>query len=395
MKKVIFIFLIFFSFFLSTQAIELPITSKNAILYNLDENSILYEKNSEQEVPIASLTKIMTSIVAIENLPNLDEKVTLTYADFAGLIEADASVAGFYVGEEVTIRDLLYGLLLPSGADAAQALTRLVAESREEFVKKMNEKVKELGLEHTNFVNETGLHDENHYSTVKDVAEIFKYALNIPELKDIFSHETYQTSNNYHTFFSTVMAYKNSYGLDMDYLIGGKTGTTDEAGLCLATFASSNNTNYLLVTTGADSDGGHIKDAQTIYDYFISNYETYEVISENDVILTLKTLNAKEKEVPFKANKNMNKYLLKGFKKTDLVYQYDGINSINYFTKVGSKLGTVSIILNGEIIDNIDIVLSEKLSFSLLAFLLNYWYGFAIIFLIIIIIFLTKKVRHH
>ena len=91
----------------------------------------------------------------------------------------------------------------------------------------------------------------------------------------------------------------------------------------------------------------------------------------------------------------MNKYLLKGFKKTDLVYQYDGINSINYFTKVGSKLGTVSIILNGEIIDNIDIVLSEKLSFSLLAFLLNYWYGFAIIFLIIIIIFLTKKVRHH
>ena len=266
MKKIIIFLLAFLGFLGNVKAIDFDLNSKNAILYNLDEDTILYEKDSEKQTFIASLTKIMTAIVAVENVNDLDEKVTLTYEDFAGLIEADASVAGFYVGEEVSIRDLLYGWLLPSGADAAQALTRIVAGSREEFVKLMNDKAEELGLEHTHFVNETGLHDEEHYSTVKDVAVMFKYALQNPTLKEILSNPTYTTSNNSKSFFSTVMAYKNHYDLEMDYLIGGKTGTTDEAGLCLATFAVGGNTNYLLVTTGAEDDGGHIKDAKLIYE---------------------------------------------------------------------------------------------------------------------------------
>ena len=178
MKKIILFLCIFLFSFMNVKALSFDISSKNAILYNLDEDTILYEKNSEEEVPIASLTKIMTSIIAIENITNIDEEITLTYDDFKGLIEADASVAGFYVGENVTYRDLLYALLLPSGADAAQALTRLVGEGRDNFVQMMNDKAKELGLEHTNFVNETGLDADNHYSTVKDVATIFKYAIN-------------------------------------------------------------------------------------------------------------------------------------------------------------------------------------------------------------------------
>ena len=209
-------------------------------------------------------------------------------------------------------------------------------------------------------------------------------------LKEIFATDTYTTTDNNLSFSSTVKAYQNNYNLDMDYLIGGKTGTTDEAGLCLATIASSNNTNYLLVTTGSKIPGGHIKDAKLIYDYFIENYQNYEVISDDDIILTLKTKNAKEKEVVFLAEKDMFKYLNNGFTKNDLTYQYEGINEVNYFTKVGSKLGTVHIVLNGEIIDHIDIVLKEKLTFSLLAFLINYWYG-VIIILIIIIGFMVKK----
>ena len=187
------------------------------------------------------------------------------------------------------------------------------------------------------------------------------------------------------------MAYKNSYNLEMDYLIGGKTGKTDEAGLCLATFALGGNTNYLLVTTGAEGDGGHIKDAKTIYDYFISHYDTYEVISDKDLILSLKTVNSKEKEVVFYANKTLNKYLAKDFNKKDLFYQYEGVEKVNYFTKVGTKLGTVRVILNDEVIDNIDIILNEKLTFSLMAFLINYWYGVVIILLIVIFTFIMIK----
>ncbi len=373
MKKIIIFLLAFLGFLSNVKAIDFNLNSKNAILYNLDEDTILYEKDSEKQTFIASLTKIMTAIVTVENISNLDETVTLTYDDFAGLVEADASVAGFYVGEEVTIRDLLYGLLLPSGADAAQALTRIVAGSRDEFVNLMNDKATELGLLNTHFVNETGLHDNNHY------------------LKEIFSNPTYTISDNSKSFFSTVMAYKNSYNLEMDYLIGGKTGTTDEAGLCLATFALGGNTNYLLVTTGAEGDGGHIKDAKTIYDYFISHYDTYEVISDKDLILSLKTVNSKEKEVVFYANKTLNKYLAKDFNKKDLFYQYEGVEKVNYFTKVGTKLGTVRVILNDEVIDNIDIILNEKLTFSLMAFLINYWYGVVIILLIVIFTFIMIK----
>ena len=394
MKKIIIFLLAFLGFLSNVKAIDFNLNSKNAILYNLDEDTILYEKDSEKQTFIASLTKIMTAIVTVENISNLDETVTLTYDDFAGLIEADASVAGFYVGEEVTIRDLLYGLLLPSGADAAQALTRIVAGSRDEFVNLMNDKAKELGLLNTHFVNETGLHDNNHYSTVKDVATMFKYALQNPTLKEIFSNPTYTISDNSKSFFSTVMAYKNSYNLEMDYLIGGKTGTTDEAGLCLATFAMGGNTNYLLVTTGAEGDGGHIKDAKTIYDYFISHYDTYEVISDKDLILSLKTINSKEKEVVFYANKTLNKYLAKDFNKKDLFYQYEGVEKVNYFTKAGTKLGTVRVILNDEVIDNIDIILNEKLTFSLMAFLINYWYGVLVILLIVIFTFIMIKKKH-
>ncbi len=394
MKKIIIFLLAFLGFLSNVKAIDFNLNSKNAILYNLDEDTILYEKDSEKQTFIASLTKIMTAIVTVENISNLDETVTLTYDDFAGLVEADASVAGFYVGEEVTIRDLLYGLLLPSGADAAQALTRIVAGSRDEFVNLMNDKAMELGLLNTHFVNETGLHDNNHFSTVKDVATMFKYALQNPTLKEIFSNPTYTISDNSKSFFSTVMAYKNSYNLEMDYLIGGKTGTTDEAGLCLATFALGGNTNYLLVTTGAEGDGGHIKDAKTIYDYFISHYDTYEVISDKDLILSLKTVNSKEKEVVFYANKTLNKYLAKDFNKKDLFYQYEGVEKANYFTKVGTKLGTVRVILNDKVIDNIDIILNEKLTFSLMAFLINYWYGVLVILLIVIFTFIMIKKKY-
>ena len=126
MKKIVFAVILIFSVF-SVKAIEFDLKSTNAILYNLDEDTILYEKNSDERVAIASLTKIMTAIVSVENIDSLDEKVTLVNKDFDTLVENNASVAGFKVNEEVTYEDLLYGLLLPSGADAAQALTRLIA----------------------------------------------------------------------------------------------------------------------------------------------------------------------------------------------------------------------------------------------------------------------------
>ena len=158
-------------------ALDFDIYSNNVILYNTKENKVVYEKNSKEKISIASLTKITTGIVAIENIKDLDEKITITNDDFKGLYEANAALAGFRVGEEVTYRDLLYGLMLPSGAEAARALERNVAGSEEAFIKLMNNKAKELKLENTHYANPTGLDDPNHYSTANDVLTVFKYAL--------------------------------------------------------------------------------------------------------------------------------------------------------------------------------------------------------------------------
>ena len=267
-NKIIFFAICFFLFHSVIFASQLDISSTHAILYQLDENKILYEKKSDERTKIASITKLMTAIIVVENVKNLDEKVRLRQEDFFGLIEQNAATASFISGEEVTYRDLLYGLLLPSGADAAQALTRLVSNGEKNFVEKMNQKAKKMGLLNTHFENATGFDSKNHYSTVKEVSQIFQYALKIPTLKKILTTNSYTTSNKRLTFSSTVLKHKPI----IPYLQGGKTGTTNGAGLCLASFAHMDGANFLLVTTGApyDKKSPHnFQDAKTIYEYFI------------------------------------------------------------------------------------------------------------------------------
>ena len=150
--------------------------SNNIILYNLNNDEILYEKNSHEPIKIASLTKVMTGIVALEKIDDLDREVLITAEMLDGLIESNASVVGLKVNDIVTYRDLLYALLLPSGGDAANALAINVAGSIDNFVKLMNIKAGSLGLSNTFFTNATGLDNGDNHSNVYDVATILRYA---------------------------------------------------------------------------------------------------------------------------------------------------------------------------------------------------------------------------
>lgn len=185
MKKLFFFFLLV-CYQVSVFAIP-KVESPYIYFYHLDRGEVLYEQDSKEEIAVASLTKIMTSLVALDLITNLDAEVILTSKDFKGLKEANASVAGFFVGEKVTYRDLLYGLLLPSGADAALALANHLVGSEDAFVDKMNEKAKNLNLEHTHFINTTGLDSDGHYSSVEDIAIILKEALKNQEFEKIFT----------------------------------------------------------------------------------------------------------------------------------------------------------------------------------------------------------------
>ncbi len=372
-------------------ALEFNIDSNNAILYNTKENKIIYEKNSTEKVSIASLTKITTAIVAIENIKNLEDKVVLTTEDFKGLYEANAAVAGFKVGEEVTYRDLLYGLLLPSGADAAQALTRNIAGSNEKFVELMNQKAQELKLENTHYTNPTGLDDSNHYSTVNDVLTIFKYALNNNDFKEIITKTSYLTSDKQLTLKSTLSKTTN---LGMDYVKGGKTGTTGDAGLCLATLANFDETDFLLVTAKAEYSRTiprNFQDHKTIYEYVRDNFDYHEIVNKKDCLVTLKTKYLKEDEIKFYSKKNQSKYLENNFDKEKIKYKYQGIKTITYNMKKGQKLGKVEIYYDNQLLDIEEIILLENPKLSISKYLLGHQKELILLGLLIILMITFHK----
>lgn len=373
MKKIKILLLLFIMMFtINVHAVEFDLNSNHAILYNLNDNSFLYEKSSQEKTSIASMTKIMTAIVAIENIDNLDAKVKLTYADFSGLAAANASVAGFRSGEEVTYRDLLYGLMLPSGADAAQSLARNVSGTVEGFVALMNMKAVELGCSNTHFVNTTGLDHAEHYSTVEDVAKIFQYAIKNKDFLEIVKSKTYTTSNGRLTFKSTIERAKSRYGLSMDYVLGGKTGTTGDAGYCLATIANYNGVDYMLVTAKTifqSSKPLNYLDVKTIYEYFMNNYSYKNVLSEKDKLVSIKTKYAKNDKVDFYANKELDMYLENTYKKEELIYKYSGIDEIPYDMEKGTKLGKVEVFDKETLLTTVEIVLEEEQEFDLVKYI--------------------------
>ena len=398
MKKLkILLFIILMSLSINVYAIEFDLNSQHAILYNLNDNSVLYEKSSKDKTSIASMTKIMTGIVAIENIENLDNKVKLTYADFAGLAEANAAVAGFRIGEEVTYKDLLYGLMLPSGADAAQSLTRNIAGSTEKFIEMMNQKAKELGCKNTHFVNPTGLDHQDHYSTVEDVATIFQYAIENEKFLEIIKTKTYTTSNGRLTFKSTIQRAKERYGLGMDYVLGGKTGTTGDAGYCLATIANYNGVDYMLVTAKTvfpSNQPLNYQDAKTIYEYFMNNYGYKNVLSKKDKLVSIKTKYAKNDQVTFYANKELEMYLENSYNKDELIYKYSGIEEIPYDMKKGTKLGKVEVYNKDTLLTTLEIVLEEEQEFDLIKFIKinKFQVGIVILSIILLITIITTLI---
>lgn len=258
----------------SEGTLDISLHSSNAILVNLDKNEVLLDKNSEQIIYPASLTKMMTILVAIEHIDDLQERIVLPREIFDDLYQENASMAGFLPNEELTLEDLLYGSMLPSGAEATIGLAEYIAGSEQAFVKLMNDKAQQLEMENTNFTNTTGLHNANHYTTVKDISLFLQYALMNQEFRNVYTAQRYSIqSTNLHpegiTLTSRMFQNMSSSMLPQGEIVGGKTGYTDEAGLCLASLAVVNGQEYILVTAGAEggprTEQFNIVDAFSVY----------------------------------------------------------------------------------------------------------------------------------
>lgn len=254
------------------------LVSNNAILISLENQKVLFDKDSNEIIYPASLTKIMTAIVAIENLDDLDQSILLPADIFQPLYDENASMAGFLPDERVRVLDLLYGILLPSGAECCISISDYISGSEESFVRLMNEKATELGMENTHFTNSTGLHDPDHYTSVKDLSTLLQYALKNDTFRDIFTSSKHSTKpSSMHpdgiTFYSTMFEKMTSPRFHGGTILGGKTGYTSKAGLCLASLAQINDREYILITTGAQ--GNHSTEQYNITDAFLV-YESLE-----------------------------------------------------------------------------------------------------------------------
>jgi D-alanyl-D-alanine carboxypeptidase (penicillin-binding protein 5/6) len=247
------------------------LVSSNAILVSVSDQAVLLDKNASQRVYPASMTKIMTAVVILEEEKDLQEKLPVTAAIIDRMNAQDASMAGFLPGENVSALDLLYGAVLPSGAECCATLADRLAGSESAFAEKMNRKAASLGLKNTHFTNATGLHDPGHYTTPEDLASLLCYALRNPTFRRVFTTPSYTTApTNLHpnglSFRSTM--FKNMADPDIGggKVLGGKVGFTDQAGLCLASLAEKGGKEYVLVTAGAKNCyRGEIKDALTVY----------------------------------------------------------------------------------------------------------------------------------
>ena len=354
--------------FLNALEIE-NLYSKNVLVYDLDEDKVIYSLNDEEQKSIASLTKLMTVLVAIEKIDNLDRAVTINWSMLSN-VPWDASVAGFHAGDTVKYKDLLYGVMLPSGADAADSLAVSISGSVSAFVDLMNKKAKELGMNKTVFVDTTGYH-EGSKSSAKDLITLLKYALNNQTFRQIYSAQTYITSNNLN-LRATIVAYSKNLPYDLSYVLGSKTGYTDEAGLCLSTLSNIDNENILTITLDAKVDDNmdkHVIDLNNIYSSLKEGYDKVLLIKEGETLLSLETKYAKEEKIDFNSKEDIYKYIEGEYNKEELKIDYEGIKIVNYNTEVGTKLGTLKVYYKSELVREIDVLLEKPLNFSLFEFI--------------------------
>ncbi len=285
----------------TTYAAKPQVTAKAAILIDAQTGTVLYEKNSEKIMYPASTTKIMTALVALEAVKNeevsLSQPLTLSEAAFKTL-DADGSSIALKVGESMTLEGLLQGLLIASGNDAAVVIAEGIAGSEEQFVARMNEKAKELGLKNTTFVNPHGLHNENHVTTAYDMARLAREAMKNPvfrsivECAHIYLPATNMSDKRYFINTNNLVSRMRYPYYFYDKATGIKTGSTDSAGYCLVSSAEDKGKSVVAVVFGAEDVAVSHNESKAILEYGFSDFSLRSLAKRDDIFGEVKVKQA-------------------------------------------------------------------------------------------------------
>lgn len=342
MKKILLLFLIFIP--IKIKAIST--SAESAILMDIDSNRILYANNIHKVKSVASISKIMTAITAIENA-NIEKKVTI------GEEIKKAYGSGIYIqiGEKMKLKDLLYGLLLRSGNDAALSIAKSTFNNIDNFVTKMNETAIKIGMKESKFNNPSGLDEEDgNYSTAYDMAILTSYAYKNKTYREISGTKTYKLSTNKNNYL-----WNNKHKLlkSYKYTTGGKTGYTEKAKRTLVTTAAKDNLNLVVVTL---NDGNDWQDHINLFNYGFENYQLYEIIKKGNINI-YDEIYYKNYDLYTKEN---FKYPLTKEEQKNLLLKFE--LKRNRIIENNKSIGKVNIYIMDEKIGEVEIYAKEKVN---------------------------------
>lgn len=325
------------------------INAQSAILMDASSGRVLLEYNSHTKLPMASTTKIMTALIALEN-GNLEDKVKISN-DAVGI---EGSSIYLYENESISLEDLLYGLMLRSGNDASIAIAKHISGSVEEFVSIMNDKAKEIGAINTNFTNPHGLPHENHYSTAYDLALITKSAMELEKFRGISRAKKWEAERDKNNIFYN----KNDTLWDYEGGDGVKIGYTRRAGRCLVSSATRNNAQLISVVL---NDSNWFNDCYTLMDYGFENYTKYVLFDENQYFGKIRIINGNKEELSV-VSQDSFLYPLKE-DELDRIKLYIKLPDIlNAPITKGEDIGNVSVYLDGKLIHEEKLIAKENIS---------------------------------
>lgn len=258
--------------------VDVKLDSTYGIVMDISHNRVLLKKNADKKARPASLTKVLTAIVVLENTKDMNEKAKMYLSDYRYLHSIDTYTVGFRPGEMITMKSCLYGALFLSASDACYIMAHHVAGSEKAFVVMMNEKAKELGMRHSHFADSVGEDNDGTYTTAEDYAKLLSYALKNRTFQKIFEGKTYTIKADNMMTNDMKIDHQVFEHVSSDSLIkGGKLGFTDKAQTCLASCADIKGTRYICITMHAQRTIGsiypNIQDAEMVYDDIKAQYE--------------------------------------------------------------------------------------------------------------------------
>ncbi|AMK72829.1 MULTISPECIES: D-alanyl-D-alanine carboxypeptidase DacF [Bacillus] len=338
---------------------ELAHEAKSAVLIERDTGKVLYNKNSNERLAPASMTKIMTMLLIMEAL----DKGKIKMSDKVRTSEHAASMGGSQIflepGEEMTVKEMLKGIAIASGNDASVAMAEFISGSEEEFVKKMNKKAKELGLKNTSFKNPTGLTEEGHYSSAYDMAIMAKELLKYESItKFTGTYEDYLRENTDKKFWlvNTNRLIKFYPGVD-----GVKTGYTGEAKYCLTASAKKGNMRAIAVVFGASTPKERNAQVTKMLDFAFSQYETHPLYKRNQTVAKVKVKKGKQKLIELTTSEPISILTKKGEDMNDVKKEIKMKDNISAPIQKGQELGTLVLKKDGEVLAESPVAAKEDM----------------------------------